>query len=284
MYKKTIIFFILLLSCLAVNAKIVRADSDVTQVFEQTDPLVRLTDTEKFLELRSLLQEQKPRTVVLSPLKYAIRNAINSGVPIDTVILLLLLPVVASVVAAARHLVGIQGFGILLPAALSVSFAATGPVVGIGFFLIIVFISTSFRLFLRRLKIKLQYLPRMSLILWLVVLGVIGVLFSGPLLKQYPGIANISIFPVLILVLLAEDFARVQLGKSVRVAISLTTETLFLALISFAVLELSALQKFALLNPEILFIAVAVFNIFLGRYAGLRLLELWRFRKLIISK
>jgi hypothetical protein len=43
------------------------------------------------------------------------------------------------------------------------------------------------------------------------------------------------------------------------------------------------LQKFALLNPEILLLAVLAFNLILGKYVGLRLLELWRFRKLVNS-
>ena len=45
----------------------------------------------------------------------------------------------AALIAAARHLIGIRGFGIFLPAALSVSFVATGPIVGIIIFLLIVF-------------------------------------------------------------------------------------------------------------------------------------------------
>ncbi len=215
-----------------------------------------------------------------NPLKYAIRSAVEAGVPANTIVLLLLLPVVAAVIAGARHLIGVRGFGIFLPAALSVVFVATGPVVGIGLFLIIVIVSTAVRMLLRKSKIKLQYLPRMALLLWFVVVAVLGVLFAVPLIKQ-PDIVNVSIFPVLILALLAEDFAKVQIGKSIRTAVSLTTETLILALISFAFLTFQPLQEFALLNPEILLLSVVVFDILLGKYVGLRFRELWRFRKLI---
>lgn len=215
-----------------------------------------------------------------NPIKYAIRNAVKAGVPPNTIVLLLLLPVVAALIASFRHLVGIRGFGIFLPAVLSVVFVATGPIVGIGLFLVIVAVSTVTRMLLRRSKIKLQYLPRMSLILLFVVLGVLGVLFLAPFINR-PDITNISIFPVLILVLLAEDFSRVQLGKSAKTAINLTTETLILALVSYIVLTAEAVQEFALLNPEKLILSVSVFNFFLGKYVGLRFRELWRFRKLI---
>jgi hypothetical protein len=233
--------------------------------------------------LEKLLEEQKLGDVwPTNPLKYAIRGAVSAGVPTNTITLLLLLPLVASVIAAARHLVGLRGFGIFLPAALSVVFVATGPIVGIGLFLVIVAVSTATRMLLRRLKVKLQYLPRMALILWFVVFGVLGVLFAAPLINQ-PDLSNVSIFAVLILVLLAEDFSRVQLGKSAKTAINLATETVILSLVSYIFLTLKVLQEFALLNPEILLIALFILNIVLGKYVGLRLMELWRFRKLISS-
>ncbi len=231
--------------------------------------------------LRKLLDEQELKSVwPFNPIKSAIRGAVDAGVPPNTIVLLLLLPVVTAIIAGARHLVGIRGFGIFLPAALSVVFVATGPVVGIGIFLVIVTVSTVSRMILRKTNIKLQYLPRMSLILNFVVLGVLSVLFAAPLIQQ-PDIANVSIFPVLILVLLAEDFSRVQLGKSAKTAVGITTETLILALVSYVFLTLKSVQEFALLKPEALLIFVFVFNIFIGKYVGLRLREYWRFRKLI---
>ena len=243
---------------------------DITQKTEETiEPLVEL------------LREQKLGPVwPVNPLKYAIRAAVVTGVPANTIVLLLLLPLVAMVIAAFRNLIGLRGFGIFLPAALSVVFVATGPVVGIGLFLVIVASSTIPRIILRRLKLKLQYLPRMAMILWFVVLGVLAVLFAAPIIRQ-PNLANVSIFPVLILVLLAEDFSRVQLGKSIKTAINLTTETLILALVSYIFLTFKSLQIFALLNPELLLLGVFIVDLMLGRYIGLRFIELWRFRKLI---
>jgi hypothetical protein len=215
-----------------------------------------------------------------NPVKYAIRGAVASGVPANTIVLLLLLPIMTFVIAFSRNVVGIRGFGIFLPAALSVVFVATGPVVGIGLFLIIVAVSTFLRLILRKLKIKLQYLPRMAFILWGVVLGVLGALFLAPFLR-FSELSNVSIFAVLILVLLSEDFTRVQLGKSAKTAVNLTFETLVLSLISFFFLTLKPLQEYVLLNPEISLLGVAVLDLILGKYTGLRIMEFYRFRKLI---
>ena len=233
--------------------------------------------------LEALLARQKLGPVwPANPLKYAIRGAVKAGVPANTLVLLLLLPLVALVIAVARNVIGIRGFGIFLPASLSVVFVAIGPWVGIGLFLIIVAVSTFVRLALRKLKIKLQYLPRMALILWAVVLAVLAVLFMAPVVK-FPGLTNVSIFAVLILVLLAEDFIRVQLGKSIKTAISLTSETLVLSLISYLFLTFKPLQEYSLLYPEITLLAVGITDYLLAKYSGLRLREVWRFRKLINS-
>lgn len=234
--------------------------------------------------LLSLILNNEPGSVWLNPISHAIRGAVTEGVPIDNIVLLLLLPLIAVIIAASRHIIGLRGFGIFLPAALSAVFVATGSLVGIGLFLIIVAVSTISRMVLRGLKVKLQYLPRMALILLVVVLAILAVLFFGPKFLGRNDLAEVSIFPVLILILLAEDFARAQLGKSIRVAISLTVETLILALISFVALSLVPLQEYAVLNPEIYLLIVIFFIIFLGRYSGLRLFEMWRFRKLIAGK
>jgi hypothetical protein len=217
-----------------------------------------------------------------NPVKYAIRGAVAAGVPANTIVLLLLLPFIAFIIAFSRNVIGIRGFGIFLPAALSVVFVATGPFVGIGLFLIIVVVSTMVRMILRWLKVKLQYLPRMAFILMAVVAGVLGTLFAAPAIK-FPDLANVSIFAVLILVLLAEDFIRVQLGKSVKTALSLTFETLILSLISYFFLTLKPLQEYVLLNPEISLLGVAAADLILGKYTGLRVMEFYRFRKLIKS-
>jgi len=256
-----------------------------SEVEATSTPVPDLTQkTEETLgPLEELLEKQELGDVwPANPIKYAIRNTVEIGIPINMIVLLLLLPIVATVIAAARHLIGLRGFGIFLPAALSVVFVATGPVAGIILFFLIISISMFIRYILKKLKIKLQYLPRAAFLLWAVSLGVLGLLFLAPIVK-IPGIENISIFPVLILALLAEDFTRVQLGKSFKTAFSLTTETMILALLSYFVLTFESVREFALLNPEKLLLGIAIIDFVLGKYVGLRVLEIWKFKKLIKS-
>jgi hypothetical protein len=211
-------------------------------------------------------------------LQHAVRNSIAMGVAPNTIVLVLLFPVVAAIIAAARHLIGLRGFGIFTPAVLSVAFVATGMFVGILLFLVILLVATLSRGLTHRLK--LQYLPRMSLLMWFISIGVLVTLLLSPLLP-IEALKNVNIFPILILMLLAENFIEVQIGKSRQEATELTIETMILALICSLVLSLDVMQRVALLYPELLLLIVAVFNIFVGKYVGLRYQEFLKYKKLL---
>src|SRR3989344_1875265 len=92
-----------------------------------------------------------------NPIKYAIRGSIQAGVPATTIVMLLLLPLIAAFIPSARHIIGLRGFGIFFPAALSVVFLSLGPVLGILLFVTIVFVSVGARSILHSLKLKMQY-------------------------------------------------------------------------------------------------------------------------------
>lgn len=202
-------------------------------------------------------------------LKHAIQTAINAGVSPGTIVILLLFPLVAAFIAAARHLIGIRGFGIFTPAMLAVAFLATGITHGALLFLIILGVATFARLITR--KLKMHYLARMSLLLWFICLAVFASLFWF----------KASIFPILILILLTENFIEVQIGKSLREAMHMTLETLLLALGSLGLLQWPWLQRAVLSQPEIVVFGTALFDLLIGRFTGLRLLEYRRFRRLL---
>lgn len=281
----TVLLALTILSFVPKMVFAVEATASATPIVDPSPEPPRVDITQKSTEslgpLEKILKDQEVKsTWPFNFVKMAIRNAVKSGIPANTIVLLLLLPLVAFLIAFSRNVIGIRGFGIFLPASLSVVFVAIGPVVGVILFLIIVAISTVVRMVLRKLKLKLQYLPRMSLILWAVVVSVLSVLFLSPVIN-FSGLNNVSIFAVLILILLAEDFIRVQLGKSAKTALSLTAETLILSMISYLFLTLKPIQSFVLLNPEISLLGALIGDFVLGKYTGLRVMEFYRFRKLL---
>jgi len=211
-------------------------------------------------------------------LQQAIGQAVSKGVSANTIVLVLLFPLVAGLIAAARHLIGLTGFGIFVPAMLSVAFVATGIKVGIIMFAV-VFLGASLARKATE-KLKLQYLPRMALMMWLVSALVLAVLLSAVNINL-GSLSAVSIFPILILMLLSENFIEVQTGKSRHEATLVMLQTIVMAIIGAMILKTNWVQKLVLLNPEISLLTIALLDIYVGRYTGLRALEMWKFRKII---
>lgn len=212
-----------------------------------------------------------------NPLQYLISRAVERGVPATNLVLILAFPIAATIIAASRHVLGLRGFGIFIPAALAVAFVASGMGPGLILLAVILGVTTVGRMILRWLK--LQYLPRTALLLWLVSLGVLGAIAAAAE-AEVGEVAAVGIFPVLILILLAESFSEVQATKSMRTAVNLTLETIVLALMAAGVLSLDIVQAWVLAHPELAVLTVAMADVFMGKYAGLRLTEYWRFKSL----
>ncbi len=207
-----------------------------------------------------------------------IAQAIANGISEETIVLLLLLPLVASIVAAARHLIGFRGFGILIPTLIAVTFVATGIITGISIFLVILVLATLSRRILR--KLRLHYLPRMALFIWFITLGILGLM----VIFSYLGVSQlgvVSIFPIVILILLAEEFIAVQIRKSLREAARLIMETIVIALAGYFIFSFHWLRELALTYPLLVILTPLILDIWLGRFTGLRLIEYRRFKKLL---
>lgn len=230
-------------------------------------------------KLERVLEENPPGELSwYNFLQVAVARAVKNGVPVNTVVLVLLFPLVVAIVTAARHLVGVRGVGILTPALLSVAFLATGIWAGVLLFLVILLVTVVARTALR--KLKLQYLPRVSLLLWIVSGGVFVTLLLASTVG-FDQLVTVGIFPILILMLLAETFIDIQQGRSGNEARDLILQTFLLAMIASLLLGWELVQTAVLMNPEAIFLGVGVFDIFMGRYTGLRLSEYLMYRGLV---
>ncbi len=220
--------------------------------------------------------EKMPSWKGWNTLGYGVRLAIENGVSPVTIVLLLLLPVVATMVSLLHYVVGISGFGSFMPSMIAVAFLATGVYGGLLLFALILMISIVGGVILR--KLKLHYWPARSINLLFIGLGTFGLMWLTASVEILD-IRQVSIFPVLTMIVLAEDFVRTQLTKSKKAARSLTLGTLLLALAGAGLMQWQALQRWVLLYPEIVLLLVIVINMWVGNYGGMRLTELSRFKK-----
>lgn len=207
--------------------------------------------------------------------------AINKGVSTNTLVLLLLLPLVATLVSFLHYVVGLSGYGIFMPTMISVAFLATGVFGGLMLFAIILIVSILSNLILRRLKIHFWPARSISLMMISIVTFLLMVISS---FIKWIDISQISIFPILFMILLAEEFSRTQLVKSKNEAKKLTVGTIILAMTGAVIMNFHKLQQLVLNFPDLVVLVVLIINLMVGKYGGIRLTEISRFKKAIREK
>jgi hypothetical protein len=294
--RLALVYFIYLISLISmVGVSPVFAQNRTISPFPSVFPTETLTLTPseiptKFAiktqdRLESLLESQQLTNLSLfNFLRYSIKSAVAAGVSGNTIALLLLFPLIITLIAAARHLLGLRGFGIFTPAVIAVAFLSTGLTLGLGLFLGALLIAAVSRVLTRPLK--LQYLPRLSLLILFITIGILGFLLAAPAVfsrfsLNFAIFAIPGIFPILLLILLTETFISAEISHGGRFALRITVETLFLAVVSYLIMDLKAMQSWVLFHPEVTILSLLSANILLGRFTGLRLLEYWRFRELL---
>lgn len=215
---------------------------------------------------------------VFNSLKLAMRKAVADGVSPNTLVLLFLFPLVAALVAFSRQVVGVSGFGMIVPALLSVAFLSTGGLVGLVLLAFILLAAVLGRVAIK--KIKVPYLPKLAILIWLISMAVLGLLIMSPLIGL-ERLLTVGIFPIMLFVLLAETFIEAQITRNFATSFGMTLETVVLAFIAYKVISNPGVQAQVLLQPEITVIVILLIDLLIGKYKGLRLSEIWRFRKLL---
>lgn len=202
---------------------------------------------------------------------------LEKGISQETIILLLMIPILATLIAFIRQVIGIKAFGVYSPLVTAFAFWGTGLKYGVIFFIIILITSTLVRFLVK--KLRLLYLPRIAIVLTTVSITMIISFILISVLGQN-GFLKISIFPVLILIMLVEKFVGAQMTKSLRTAIMLSIETLILGILGYFILSWQSIQQIILGYPWIVLLTILI-NILLGKWTGLRLTEFRRFSEVI---
>ena len=204
-----------------------------------------------------------------------IQYFVSQGVPIDTVKLLLLFPIIATLIAFLRQVVGIKAFGIYTPAIITFAFLATGIKYGLAIFICVILVGMLSRYLLK--KFRLLYLPRVAITLTIVTLAILAILVIGGSFQR-TGLAAVSLFPLLIMITLVEKFVAAQIEKGNKAAFLLAAETFTISLIGYFLAKWMFLTSLIIHYPWVVLLTLPV-NIFLGRWTGLRLSEYFRFRE-----
>ncbi len=212
--------------------------------------------------------------------------ATHYGVPLETITLILMLPVVVMIIAFFRQVIGIKAFGIYTPALIIFAFLGIksgsgsfwgGIKYGTAIFVSVIIIGTLARIFLR--QFRLLYLPRVATVISIVALSTLVILIIGGIFQR-TGLASVSIFPILIMITLVEKFVAVQIEKGSKSAIILSAETLIISIVGYSVASWGRLIESLQNYPWVVFIAIGI-TVLLGKWTGLRLSEYFRFKEIM---
>ena len=203
---------------------------------------------------------------------------VQQGVPLETVVLLLMLPVVVTLIAFFRQVVGIKAFGIYTPAIVTFAFLAVPQLrYGVVVFISVILVGMLMRFALKGLRIL--YLPRVAITLSIISFSILILLSLGGYMQR-TGLASVSIFPILIMITIVEKFVATQIEKGNKAAIILAVETLVISLVGYYLASWPVLIKGLLAFPWLILFTIPV-NIFLGKWGGLRLTEYVRFKDVL---
>lgn len=199
---------------------------------------------------------------------------LTRGVPSQTVILLLVLPVIAMILAFLKQVVGITTFGLYTPSIIALSFLALGWSRGVLFLLFIIVASYAARAVMRRWR--LLYIPKVAVILTFVSLTLL--ILMG--VSAYMGVtfSRETIFILLIMSTLAESFLNMKTEQGLYSAVLGIGETVIAALVCVLIVQWDVFQSLMLAYPELILLTIVV-DVMLGRWTGLRLMEYIRFRE-----
>lgn len=198
---------------------------------------------------------------------------VTHGVPTQTVILLLMLPIIATIIAFLKQVIGITTFGLFTPSIVALSFLTIGWPIGLLFLVSILITGYATRRIMARWR--LLHIPKVAIIITAVSLSLIGTL---AIFASF-GItfASDTIFVLLIMSTLAESFLAEKKENSWWGSLLGIAETIFSALLCMFIVQWGPLQSFVFAYPELLLLTVVV-NVGLARWTGLRLVEYVRFR------
>lgn len=187
---------------------------------------------------------------------------------------LLMVPVGALLIAFLRNVVGIRTFGTFMPILIALAFRETELLWGVVLFTAVVALGLSFRFYLEYLKLLL--VPRLASVLIIVIILMVFISLLSHKLGLERGL-SVALFPMVILTMTVERMALLWEEHGPGEALKQGLGSLMVAVLAFLLMKNDVLQHVIFVFPEFLLIVLAL-TLLLGRYAGYRLTELWRFR------
>jgi hypothetical protein len=199
------------------------------------------------------------------------------GLPLQTqqtFMIMVMIPIGVLVILILRNLGGLQTLGTFTPVLIALAFREMQLGYGIVFFTLITALGLMLRSYLEHLK--LQMLPRLSVVLTFVVVLIAAISLFSHKLGLERGL-SVALFPMVILTMTIERLSITWEERGGGHAMKVAVGTLIAATLAHLLMSVQALSYFIFTFPAVLMILVS-FMLAMGRYRGYRLTELFRFK------
>ena len=199
------------------------------------------------------------------------------GLPLSTqqtYQIMIMIPIGVLVILVLRNLIGIQTLGTFTPVLIALAFRETQLGFGIVLFTLITALGLSLRSYLEHLK--LQMLPRLSVVLTFVVVLIAVISLLSHKLGLERGL-SVALFPMVILTMTIERLSITWEERGGGHAMKVGVGTIIAASLAHVLMNVPELTYFVFTFPAVLLVLVG-FMLAMGRYRGYRLTELFRFK------
>lgn len=205
------------------------------------------------------------------------------GLPLTTQLVyqvLLTIPVGILLLVFLRQFVGLQTLGTFMPVLIGIAFRETALLTGLVLFSVLIVLGLAMRFYLERLKLLL--VPRLAVVLIFIVLCMSAITILMADSGQRIGL-SISLFPMVILTMTIERMSIVWEEYSGSEAIKQGLGSLAVASVTYLAMSNRHVEYLMFSFPELLLVIMGL-CLLMGRYMGMRLSELSRFRQLADGK
>ncbi len=204
----------------------------------------------------------------------------KAGLSMSLLKVILLIPLGAIVTIIFRNVVGIQTFGTFLPALIASSFRQTNLFWGVVAFSAIIIVGSMLRWVIDKLRIT--HTPKLTILLVFVVLSILLISAAGVFLDNMH-LAKATLFPLALMAITIERFALITQESGTKEAFKIYANTIVTVIFTYIVINAEILQTFVMAFPETMLLVIAG-GLYFGNWVGIRITELFRFRKLIYNE
>ncbi len=251
------------------------------------EPFFKRTSNVNFKYVFNIERENYTRNAEIEGLAAHPLNIMNAwsifnkaGLSMSLLQVILLIPLGAIVTIIFRNVIGIQTFGTFLPALIASSFRETNLLWGVIAFSSIIVVGSLLRWVIDKLKIT--HTPKLTILLVFVVFSILAISAIGVLVDNMH-LAKATLFPLALMSITIERFALLTQESGSKEAFKIYTNTIVTVIFCYIVINAEVLQTFVMAFPETMLLVIAG-GLYFGNWVGIRVTELFRFKKLIFNE